>query len=168
MQAISRKQAIEMGLKRYFTGKPCPKGHVVERMVSGRGCVDCLYASKLAWSNANPEGQALRSREWFLANKARANEQHYAWARRNRGKVAALSSAYRADRLKQMPVWADVKEIGLVYAKAQWLRELGFHADVDHVIPLRGRQVSGLHVASNLQILHTVENKRKSNRHQEL
>ena len=38
---ISRKKAKRLGLKRYFTGKPCPKGHIDERDVAGRHCYDC-------------------------------------------------------------------------------------------------------------------------------
>jgi len=45
MQIISRAEAIERGLTRYFTGKPCPKGHVAEHWVNGRACVECRKAS---------------------------------------------------------------------------------------------------------------------------
>jgi 5-methylcytosine-specific restriction endonuclease McrA len=41
MQIISRKDAIAKGLDRYFSGKPCPYGHVAERYVSVSGCVEC-------------------------------------------------------------------------------------------------------------------------------
>ena len=41
MEIISRKEAKEKGLKRYFTGKPCPNGHISERLVSNHGCIRC-------------------------------------------------------------------------------------------------------------------------------
>src|SRR5882672_2141911 len=49
MQVISRKQARTQNLKRYFTGNPCPKGHVSERRVSAGGCVECGNAHSLAY-----------------------------------------------------------------------------------------------------------------------
>jgi hypothetical protein len=41
MEKITRKQALALGLKRYFTGKPCCRGHVVERLASAGTCVEC-------------------------------------------------------------------------------------------------------------------------------
>lgn len=40
MQIIGRADAKALGLKRYFTGKPCKHGHIAERFVSGP-CVEC-------------------------------------------------------------------------------------------------------------------------------
>lgn len=42
MELISREEAKALGLKRYFTGNPCPKGHVSERFVSTFQCCACL------------------------------------------------------------------------------------------------------------------------------
>jgi hypothetical protein len=39
---ISKQEAKEQGLKRYFTGKPCSKGHISERLVSTSQCTECL------------------------------------------------------------------------------------------------------------------------------
>lgn len=39
---VTRKQAVKAGLKRYFTGKPCPVGHVAERCVANNACAECL------------------------------------------------------------------------------------------------------------------------------
>lgn len=39
---ISRDEAFAKGLKRYYTGKPCHKGHDCERYVSSGGCLDCV------------------------------------------------------------------------------------------------------------------------------
>ncbi len=41
MDVITRKEAKERWLPRYFTGKPCPHGHVVERWTSTSCCVEC-------------------------------------------------------------------------------------------------------------------------------
>ncbi len=41
MQIISRKEAKEQGLKRYFTGKSCKHGHISERWVGSHSCVEC-------------------------------------------------------------------------------------------------------------------------------
>ena len=40
-EIITRKEAIERGLKRYFIGVPCPKGHICERLTSSRNCYEC-------------------------------------------------------------------------------------------------------------------------------
>jgi hypothetical protein len=41
MERICRKKAVRLGLKRYFTGKPCPKGHISERAVKNCICCQC-------------------------------------------------------------------------------------------------------------------------------
>ena len=42
MKTIARLDASSQGLTRYFTGKPCKNGHVLERMVANGTCVKCL------------------------------------------------------------------------------------------------------------------------------
>lgn len=178
---LTRKQALAAGLKRYFTGRPCPHGHVAMRRISG-ACCECHRLDKLAWrkanpervrllksvwSKANPEGQAARSRKWQLANKEKANASHYCWAARNPAKVTAAAARRRARVLRQTPAWADHAAIEVVYQIAQKLRENGRDVHVDHFIPLRGKTVCGLHVANNLQVIPATENYAKSNRYQE-
>ncbi len=46
---ISRKEAIEQGLTLYFTGKPCPKGHIVTRKVKGSSCTKCASDNCREW-----------------------------------------------------------------------------------------------------------------------
>jgi hypothetical protein len=40
-EIISRRQALDRGLIRYFTGKPCKRGHLVERLTSSANCLEC-------------------------------------------------------------------------------------------------------------------------------
>ena len=46
MDVITQAQAEAQGLKRYFTGVPCLSGHLAERYVRGRGCVECKAAPR--------------------------------------------------------------------------------------------------------------------------
>lgn len=62
------------------------------------------------------------------------------------------------------PPWANVSEIEDLYALSRRLTaDTGVVHEVDHVIPLHGRKVSGLHVAENVRILRKKENNRKVN-----
>lgn len=42
MKPITRTEARAAGLKRYFTGKPCKRGHVAERYLKGGMCIECI------------------------------------------------------------------------------------------------------------------------------
>lgn len=67
--------------------------------------------------------------------------------------------AARKTRVKQAtPKWVDLKAIEAIYASCPE----GFH--VDHIVPINGKNVSGLHVPWNLQLLSEIENLKKSNK----
>lgn len=71
-----------------------------------------------------------------------------------------------ASKMERTPPWADLEAIRALHAEAQRLTaETGVPHHVDHVIPLQGRTVSGLHVHTNMQILTGSENSRKCNRY---
>lgn len=60
------------------------------------------------------------------------------------------------------PAWASKKAIRAIYAEAKRLtRETGIPHEVDHIVPIQGSKVCGLHVEHNLQILTKVENVQK-------
>lgn len=70
----------------------------------------------------------------------------------------------RAAKLQRTPPWADLDAMRAVYAEANRLtQETGIPHHVDHIVPLQGRLVSGLHVHNNLQILTGSENSKKRN-----
>ncbi len=64
-----------------------------------------------------------------------------------------------------MPKWADKERIAQVYKEAARLtKQTKVPHHVDHIVPLRGRGVCGLHVHYNLQVLTKQENLEKGNR----
>jgi 5-methylcytosine-specific restriction endonuclease McrA len=73
---ISRADAKAQGLARYFTGKPCPSGHVAERTVTNKNCVVCAYHSAKKWRDKNPEKQRAVTREWMRKWRERVGPEH--------------------------------------------------------------------------------------------
>ena len=82
---------------------------------------------------------------------------------------AAKDARRRAAELKASPKWlTDVhhRSIAAIYEAAVTLTEqTGVQHEVDHIVPLRGRMVCGLHVPWNLRAISGSENRRKSNKH---
>lgn len=187
---MTRPEAIAAGAKRYFTGKPCPHGHVSERYVSTMQCAECVRArdasrdeaearaTRRAYRQRNPdkvralkaadqrrnsEKANARKKRWVEANREQVRATNAAWQKANPGMNCAKTMRRKADQLQRMPSWADQKAIQAIYERAAAMRADGLDVQVDHEIPLRGRLVSGLHVHDNLQIIPAIVNKSKSN-----
>ncbi len=71
---ISREDAREEGLSWYFTGEPCKRGHVVERYVAYKDCVECRREQKHKRYAANPEKFQERARKRYAANPEKFRE----------------------------------------------------------------------------------------------
>lgn len=156
MRIISRKEAKAQGLTRYYTGLPCVKGHITERMVSCYSCCACHHQSKKENSKRNPTGRNRRSRRYYSRNREKLISRVSEWRKRHKGECNASISKFRAG--KAAPGWTERKEIKEFYKNCP----KGF--EVDHIIPLNGKEVSGLHVLANLQYLTKSENILKGNK----
>jgi 5-methylcytosine-specific restriction endonuclease McrA len=121
---ISRSEARAQGLKRYFTGKPCHKGHVAERYVSNLECVVCKTDKDNArqWHKANPERHRENRRRWDRAN----SEKKQRYREENRDKL----NAYFKERWHSLPAeerkakkraWYEANREHAVRYTAQWV-----------------------------------------------
>jgi hypothetical protein len=181
MQA-TRKAALAIGETQYFTGKPCVKSHIANRRTKTGECMACRAEFLVQWRAKNPqkvkhhndtqhinhaEKLAARARKYYAENaeELRLKKQKY---QRNNLHIYAKSGAKRkAAKLQRTPAWLtdiDFERIGNEYKLAALLTKVtGSSWHVDHIIPLQGKMVSGLHVPSNLRVLPATENIRKSN-----
>lgn len=73
---ISKRDAITAGLTKFYTGKPCIKGHVTHRTVWKGNCVECQRLSIEAWGVKNRAHKLVKSAEYRKNNRKRILEYH--------------------------------------------------------------------------------------------
>lgn len=113
-----------------------------------------------AWQKENAERLKSNNDAWRAANTEKKRAINADWNARNKPAKAASLAKYRATKSKATPAWADLSAIKDIY-----IRAAACGMQVDHVIPLHGKNVCGLHVHNNLQILSKFENCSKGNRY---
>jgi hypothetical protein len=185
----TRAEAKAQGAAYYFTGEPCKHGHVAPRKTKG-ACVECLKAewqqaaetraeyfreynkredvkdSKHAWYQENRE-QVIRSAATRPA--ALLKEYRNTWKANNKTQVLADNKVRRRKHRDATPPWLTRRqksEIRQLYQIAITMTQTtGEQYVVDHIVPLRGETVCGLHVPWNLRVITQEENLKKSNKH---
>ena len=246
MKIISRKEAKELNLSTYYTGKPCKYGHRSERYTSNCYCVTCcrnyqeqnkeilkeynknyrlenkevlrekqkkyvennkiILQERIKERNKNPE-YIKRAKERYLkykernleriretarksgakyrdknrekintksrlryknpSEKSKKKEYNKTWIKNNKDKIGFYNHNRRSKLLERLPVWfSEFDEFVITEANnLRSLREItsNIQWEIDHLFPLAGKKVSGLHVGLNLQVIPMTLNRRKSN-----
>jgi hypothetical protein len=166
---------------RYIGGQcvECVKLAGVDQYKNNR---DSQLAAWRKWYEVNKEVHHARVRRWQAENKDKVRADAKVWETANPEKVKAKRNRYIkrhpdkhtawavasvARRAKRMPKWLSADDKWLLrqaYALAkQRTQMLGFVWEVDHIIPLRGAAVSGLHVPTNVQVIPKALNRLKRN-----
>ena len=184
----TRAEAKASGASHYFTGEPCKHGHIAPRKTKG-ACIECL---KVEWQaaaetraeyfrayNRNDEVKD-RKHAWYQENReqviqaaatrpaAQLREYRNAWKENNKLQVRADTKARRRKHREATPKWLSRRqktEIRQLYQIAITMTQTtGEQYVVDHIVPLRGDSVCGLHVPWNLRVITQDENLKKSNK----
>ena len=123
-----------------------------------------------AYRKAYAEANRKRLREKSVANREKNLERQRKYLAARPGHSAAYVAKRHAAKMKRTPAWLsefDLLKIKCLYqVAAMRSRESGYDWQVDHIIPLQGVFVSGLHVPSNLRVITAIENTQKSNHYE--
>ena len=128
----------------------------------------CKYQKE--YSVKNKDKTKARGDAWYQNNKTRCLKRCKQYRLDKPEVNRAVAGKQRAKRTKRNVQWSDDELNQLVmsgyYEKAVLLsKSTGIDFQVDHVIPLQGKTVSGLHHYNNLQILTRSTNRLKSNKY---
>ena len=183
MIQATRKSAIDAGDKQYFTGKPCKKGqHIANRRTKTGECMACRAEFLIEWRAKNPskvkqhndtqyenhaESLIARSKKFYVENIEVLRGKARDYQKKNPHVYAKSGAKRKAAKLQRTPAWlteTDHWMIGQAYELAALRSKMtGFAWHVDHVVPLQGKTVSGLHTPYNLQVIPATVNISKSN-----
>lgn len=121
-------------------------------------CKSCRKEQQTSWRLSQQERLNKKQREWSKQNPEKSQEIKKSWLQHNRDWAKAYFGIHRERLKKATPSWANLNLISNIYKNCP----SGF--EVDHIIPIKGKYVCGLHVETNLQYLPIGENRRKGNK----
>lgn len=132
MEIITREVALAQGLKRYFTGVPCVRAHVSERMVAGRKCIACGHEDTAKWRAANHN-------TWKSSNRASKRKHQAKYSAQQR-------EAYRADSTPFRQAWARYYESAKDYHLAR-------SKQADYLRRSRQKEHGGTHTPDDVKAI---------------
>jgi len=146
-------------------------------------CKECRRGIQRQFYQKNKDREKERNRNWYYRNKEKRLSSNKKWQadnktnvklsktkyrQNNKEKISFYKAKRRAIELNALPMWVSKEEMVLikqVYIKARKMsKQDGIQYHVDHIFPLQGNNVCGLHTLNNLQILTASENIRKKNK----
>lgn len=131
-------------------------------------CKVCVASYMHKHYTENKDAIVAKVNAWVVANRQRHNKKCNLWAKNNPAKVNARTARRYVAKTQATPKWLTADDHWMIteaYELAK-LRQriLGGTWEVDHIVPLRGKKVSGLHTPWNLRVVQANENRKKSNK----
>lgn len=133
-------------------------------------CKACVATYMKSYYAANRGKVVAKVLKWVGENRGRHNAKCARWAKLNSGAVNARTARRYASKTQATPIWVrnDIDSLWLIneiYKLASLRTKVtSIKWEVDHIIPLRGTDVCGLHTPLNLRVVPMTLNRRKSNK----
>lgn len=143
-------------------------------------CKECKHLYDICYKNINRDeinrkrvnyyySNLKYVREYYINNKEAINKQAKEYYKNNKHIFRARDARRRALQLKATPAWLSLEHLSTIkteYALAEWCTlVMNEPYEVDHIVPLQGKNVCGLHVPWNLQVITKENNRKKANKH---
>ncbi len=178
----SKREALAAGSRYFMPAEPCANGHLSPRAayINRSRCVECKRAGSRRAKAKSYQKDTARHREesriaqaakrasgtdWGTRNPEAFAAMKSAWKRNNRDKVRASAIRRKAVLLRAQPSWLTEShraQIAEFYRLAVDMTETtGIPHEVDHIFPLQGKVVCGLHVPWNLRVITAEKNNRR-------
>lgn len=164
MPILSLKQIIQDRLKNSFPPKPAGSWKIF--LLKNIGLVECPICSDIYSIELKPKGNNYTCRacsnfqacKWKKDNPEYTKNYRDTYYKNNKKYFLEKHLRYKHGKELRTPSWANKEKL------LEWYKNCpeGYH--VDHIVPLHGVNVSGLHVENNLQYLPAKDNLIKANR----
>lgn len=141
---------------------------------------EVLRQKQAEWRDQNREAKRERDRLYSKNNveklqqyrqrtKAHRSAMFKQYAQNNRGRLRAIRAKRYTSKMNATPKWLTKEDFDLIrveYELSAWCSDvMGEKYHVDHIVPLQGKKVCGLHVPWNLRVIPATENIRKGNKY---
>lgn len=155
LHIINRQKARELGMKWYFTGKPCSKGHIAPRNMWTE-CYLCKSEKNKRWKLENKEHHERYQRAYqeenreYFRNYSRFSDSCF--RARERRVFLIKAGALQIDD----PIWNLLNKTRIKHLRelaSQYEDWTGIKFEVDHIVPVVDENVCGLHWYGNLQLI---------------
>ena len=175
-----RKECSKCGIE-----KPLFDFHVDKSKPTGTrpDCKACHIKLQKKRYGENPDSFAKSRKKYYEKNKSSMLKKHTEWSQKNPEKVRAYSANWRRKNNPVIAMHANKRRASKIQATPPWINEpdiqhmkdfyeaalqfriyTGKFYEVDHIIPLMGETVCGLHVPWNMQIIEEKQNRSKKNK----
>jgi len=142
--------------------------YVEKERVYKRGYREKTVAQRKRYMDRWRADNADRVIAYKKANYDRSRRYNIEYSKKNSAALLAKCRQRQANQIQRTPIWVGQEELWLIseaYELARLRTKItGIKWHVDHIVPLQGKLVSGLHVPNNMQVIPAVENFRKNNR----
>lgn len=158
-------QRAAYGLSYYASNRDVIKE---KRTASYKAHPEKSRAATVAWTAANDEKCRATSARWYASHREEKAATTSIWRKANPGRLTAYAAHRRAMKLHATPDWLTLDDYQVINEFYTGRNDIsvatGISYEVDHIVPLQGKTVCGLHVPWNLRIVTQTANRQKGNK----
>lgn len=160
--------ACKVCIRKYYKKYYAENTHVWEEYAARPEVAQIQKRQRRQRYEKNKKEILAKNAEYYENHKKQISENKKRWVRKNWQREKVRRSVRRHRTRQATPKWLSLEQkqqIFDIYMRTSKMRsESGEKYEVDHIIPILGETVCGLHVPWNLQSLTQTENRRKSNK----